>query len=127
MTSPKPRLTVCGAQAYLPADVVPTVLAQEPTSGWADPSDVNRRLRCALEQHARGIPHHGIAMDLDGLAKSAVWGRWETGTWESPEVVVLADCPAADDDEPCTLFADHPGRHTYEVPDPLALLTPRRR
>jgi hypothetical protein len=111
------RPQVCGAQAYLPADLVPEAMALESVSGWAEASDVTRHLRCTLEAHGAD-EHYSIVMDLSGMDTGAVWTHWAAGCTPD-ELVVLRDCPlTGQGGEPCREYEGHPGGCSPQVYDP---------
>ncbi|WP_240969670.1 ATP-binding protein [Actinacidiphila epipremni] len=80
------------------------------------PDLVAATLLCYLEaRHLGG--HVALAYDhLDGPDAGAVWARWEEGETRARAICVLPDCPALGpgDVGGCSLFAAHPGRHTWE-------------
>jgi hypothetical protein len=119
MTGGTGERSVCGASAFLPGALVPDVLALETsTERPAVPGDVQRHLRCTLERHAPGSDHYALLMELDGPDTGSVWTTWpSSGQAEQWPLLVLPDCPGADD-QPCNEFAEHSGGHTHEVHDP---------
>lgn len=76
---------------------------------------ITRKLLCFLES---GHPddHSALVYDhLEGIDAGAVWTRW--GSEGVPgAIAVLPDCPVHGSAEAggCSLFAAHPGRHTWE-------------
>lgn len=112
-----PAYPICGERTYLPAELAGRALkfAAGDTVGLVD---VERELRCTLQDHDTG-DHFALVVELDGTYAMALWTRWMQG--RSPAtVVVLLDCDAVSRStgEPCCEFADHPGRHSYELADP---------
>jgi hypothetical protein len=122
-TGPRP---VCGERAFLRAALAD--VARQFGSGPAparEPVDVQRHLRCTLEDHATA-DHHAFVMELDGIDTGSVWARWARGH-QPATVLVLPDCPATSCDqaqEPCCEFAGHPGGHTWELDDPWRVESP---
>lgn len=112
---------VCGERTELPAHLVPLVLALG-TPGAVTTADVERALRCTLEDHAVS-DHYAMVMELGSHA--AVWTRWIRGR-PPAAVLVLLDCPGADpsaaDGGPCSEFAGHSGGHSNSLADPWAVL-----
>lgn len=114
MTDPD-LLPVCGAREYLPAALVPAAIALEKQVGEATETDVERHVRCTIQEHEDGL-HTAFVMDLDGVHTGSVWTSWATG--EQPAAVfVMADCDGADG-EPCREFRRHPGGHSHQIHDP---------
>ncbi|MFC4030268.1 hypothetical protein ACFO3J_02150 [Streptomyces polygonati] len=112
-----PDRRVCGDRAHLPTRLVLLALRLAP-SREGQREDVQRELRCVMEEAHAGA-HHGFAMELDGVDTGSVWTRWLAGE-EPGDVVVLADCNAARADgmDACGEFAGHPGAHSWELDDP---------
>ena len=120
------RVPVCGERVHLPHRLVADALAFA-AAGTAKPSDVQRLLRCTLQQHATG-DHYAFVMDLD-TPDTAVWTHWTQGH-QPPTVLVLPDCDATGPQPghaPCCEFAAHSGAHTYDINDPFnpSALEPR--
>ncbi|MFF0446957.1 hypothetical protein ACFYT4_11160 [Streptomyces sp. NPDC004609] len=119
MPGTRPR-HICAATARLPLPLIVLVLDIVPDEP-AHPMEVITALRCGLESHSTG-PHFDLVRELTDASRGEVWARWENGN-EPDRVSVLADCPA-DNGRPgpsndgCTLFARHPGGHSYEFSDP---------
>ena len=115
---------VCSARAYLPEALVADVLAFEKGPGEADSAQVNRQLRCTLEDHGDTGLHHAIVMELDGPDRGAVWARWMADRLMSPhgfpgDVLVLPNCPEQDGGrQACREAAGHRGGHSWQVDDP---------
>lgn len=122
MTSalPDPPRHTCGTTAYLPDGFVTSVLAAAPAGSYSV-EDVERHLRCNLEEHT-GPFHHGLAMELHGREARSVWALWDHRDM-SFALLTLSDCPAATADgmQSCTEFDGHPGGHAWELTDPIAL------
>jgi hypothetical protein len=119
---------VCGERAYLRPETALAAGQLAPDPALVQPSDIERHLRCTLEQHGTG-DHYAFVMDLDGVTTGSVWTRWNRG--HAPTVVLVQpDCPGTSPDprqEPCCEFADHPGGHTWQLADPWrAAPDPRR-
>jgi hypothetical protein len=112
-----PKRPACGSRAYLPTVLVPLAVGLAP-AGSGEPADVQRQLRCVLEEHHEG-PHYGFVLDLEGIGTGAVWTRWRTEE-EPGAVFVLADCDLGSPDgmDACEEFAGHPGGHTWQLADP---------
>lgn len=114
-----PVATICGERTYLPVELLGRTL-EFAAGGTVGSVDVERQLRCTLQDHATG-DHFAFVVELDGRDAGSVWTRWTRG--RSPAaVLVLPDCDATSRStaEPCFEFADHPGGHTYELADPWA-------
>jgi len=110
---------VCGERAHLPYEAVEAALKLAPR---AEPDDVERLVRCTLEDHSTG-DHFAFVLELDGVHTGSVWARWIRGRLPAA-VLVLPDCPAtgpAPAREPCCEFAGHAGGHTWELTDPWAV------
>jgi hypothetical protein len=110
---------VCGERAYLSIELVDKAL-EFAAGGSVGPADVERQLRCTLQEHTTG-DHFAFVVDLDGRDTGSVWARWVQGRLPA-SVVVLPDCDATGGSrsEPCCEFDGHPGGHTYELADPWA-------
>lgn len=108
---------VCGERASLPTGLVHTAWKFAPDIATA--GDIQRELRCTLEQHTGG-DHHAFVMHLAGTDSGSVWTRWTRGN-DPATVLVLLDCDAVSPGpgfEPCCEFASHSGGHTWQVADP---------
>ncbi|MET8826509.1 hypothetical protein ABZX40_28280 [Streptomyces sp. NPDC004610] len=110
---------VCGVPGRMPVDLVALMLAHIEDSSDLRVS-VRVDLRCSLEEHDTG-PHHDLTWELDTPSVGEVWAEWTDETAE--RVVVRPDCYTSNGgvggaDEVCTLFAGHPGCHTFEYVDP---------
>jgi hypothetical protein len=74
--------------------------------------------RCELEEGHPG-PHAALAQQDDGVEW---WLCWTTQT-DEPAIVERRACPIESDTlvnehgehEPCLLFEEHPGRHSFEL------------
>lgn len=113
---PRVRSAVCGERTRLPDRLVAAAL--ESASGTG-PDDVERHLRCTLEDHARG-DHVAFVAERPGAHAGSVWARWTRGNAPA-DVVVLADCDATGPGparEPCGEYGGHPGGHTWQLGDP---------
>jgi hypothetical protein len=110
------RPVVCGERGYLLVRLVPAVLAL--AGPGAAPAEVERHLRCTLQDHDRG-DHAAFVMELDGVDSGSVWAHWTSGRFPAA-VTVHPDCPASDAAcrDVCCEYEGHPGVHTYELQDP---------
>ncbi|MEU5402736.1 hypothetical protein ABZ348_25945 [Streptomyces sp. NPDC005963] len=115
------RPLICGVQAVVPMPLVALMLHTAPGAG--DPMYIETTLRCKLEAHSGGL-HYDLVWQLDRPAHGEMWATWVT---EQPPrtVLLLPDCPTdngepAGLDEACTLFARHPGGHSFTYRDPDA-------
>lgn len=109
--------TLCGERTALPASLVAAARKFAPP-GATSPDDVQRELRCTLEQHPLG-DHHAFVMELPGATSGAVWTRWTRGH-RPTAVFVLPDCTHASPPpsaEPCCEFTAHPGAHSWQLHD----------
>lgn len=70
---------------------------------------------CILQGRHRG-DHHGLVASERG--DDAVWAVW--GAAHAVHLVVLTDCPGVTTDgmDGCSLFAEHDGRHSFDLYDP---------
>ncbi|MFE0425334.1 hypothetical protein [Streptomyces sp. NPDC058953] len=111
---------ICAALARLPLQLI--VLTQEMAPDPpVHPIRIMTSLRCALESHGTG-PHYDLVREQDEAEDGAVWARWSTGI-EPSAVGILRDCPADNgapgaENDACTLFAGHPGGHSFIFSDP---------
>ncbi|MEU0986550.1 hypothetical protein [Streptomyces sp. NPDC005953] len=86
-----------------------------------DPLYVETFLRCKVAEHSEGR-HYDLVWQLDDARQGEMWAAWTDG--RAPEaVLLLPDCPghngkSGQDEEACTLFARHPGPHSYDLDDP---------
>ncbi|MGW6457128.1 hypothetical protein ACWF94_14605 [Streptomyces sp. NPDC055078] len=110
---------VCGAVDALPVRLAVVIVETAPDG--AGRPDLEAFLRCPLEEHASG-PHYALVWQLDDAARGEMWVRWADG--QVPECsLTLPDCPGHNGrtgaaEEGCTLFADHPGAHSFDLRDP---------
>ncbi|WP_329020786.1 hypothetical protein [Streptomyces sp. NBC_00690] len=112
---------ICGVRAVLPMRLVALMLHTAPDAG--DPMYIETTLSCKLEAHPIGL-HYDLVWQLDDTTRGEMWAAWVT---EHPPqtVLLLPDC-SADNGEPaglneaCTLFACHPGVHSFGYRDPEA-------
>ncbi|MFD9719802.1 hypothetical protein [Streptomyces sp. NPDC059076] len=128
---------MCGARAVMPLGLVSLVLDATPAA--RDPEALETVLRCPLEAHATGW-HYDVVWQLDDPDSGDMWALWAEG--DTPELVVIQpDCSArgrasgpntvpgearsaahgrksAAQNEVCSLFALHPGGHSFEFTDP---------
>ena len=115
-------LPICDERTVLCEHLVPTVL-EYALPGAAQSVDVQRNLRCTLQQHTTD-EHYGFVLHLDGTNSGSVWARW-TGRHEHVTVTVLPDCDAVGpgpDYDACCEFGGHPGGHTHEIEDPALMI-----
>ena len=119
----RPDLLVpaCGQLARLPRPLVSVALSHA-APGSASVLDVERQLRCLLQEHQGD--HHALVLQLDGSVTTAVWTSWADD--QVPEAVeVRDDCTAVSSpgrgSQPCCEYAEHPGAHTFDVEDPAVL------
>lgn len=115
---------MCGARSYLPADLVSAAIAMEKRRGWAVESDVQRALRCTLQEHPAGQDHQAFVMELDGVSTGSVWARWADGGTPAG-VETLPDCRGGEDGMPCREAAEHQGGHSSQTHDPLVEIVDR--
>jgi len=112
------QASVCGARAELPANLVPQVLALALGARRQPPDEVERNLRCTMQQHVPGSDHYAVVLELDGAHTGSVWVSWPDHC-PPRRVIVLPDCDG-DDRGPCTEFRGHAGDHTPGLYDPWA-------
>lgn len=114
--TPDPLRHVCNETASVPEKFVGRVLDLVPGGGYTA-SDVEREVRCTMEEHAMPL-HFGLVLELRDPKASAVWL-----VWDSRDMVfslqVSGDCLAAapHGSAICTEFKAHPGGHTWELTD----------
>lgn len=108
-------MPICGERRYLPSELGVKALAFETFEARRSGENVERALRCTLEQHSPEHAHHALAMELYGVDTGAVWARW-TGE-DQVELVKLLDCPGRDG-KACNEYEKHPGAHSPAVFDP---------
>jgi hypothetical protein len=111
---------ICGANAVLPPGLAAAMVEAAP-EGAGTPF-FERELRCLLEEHPGEERHFALAWQLDDAREGELWASWTDGRVPD-RGSLLADCPAVDgrkgaDEEACTLFAGHPGAHSFSLRDP---------
>ncbi|MGW6459238.1 hypothetical protein ACWF94_25495 [Streptomyces sp. NPDC055078] len=100
-----------------------TALLLAASPGAGDPLEVETSLRCGLEEHHGGM-HYDLVWQLNNPRGGEMWATWVND--RAPEnVLLLPDCPAVNGkplphDEACTLYALHPGGHSFAFRDPEA-------
>ncbi|MET8824726.1 hypothetical protein ABZX40_17635 [Streptomyces sp. NPDC004610] len=114
--TPRPR--VCGATTMMPVDLIAVMFASIHDS--SAPGNVRLLLRCQLQEHTRGR-HQDLVWELDDASEGEVWVQWADG--EAPDAFrVVPDCDTLSGptpkDEACTLYAGHPGCHSWQYTDP---------
>ncbi|MFI1015495.1 hypothetical protein [Streptomyces sp. NPDC020965] len=103
---------ICGAFATVPSSLFADMLA----IGNGDFRDMVRHLRCRLEAHPPGF-HFDLVWQLDDARQGEMWAIWSDGR-DAEAVFIRPDCPGGTD--ACTLFAQHPGRCSFDFSDPVA-------
>jgi hypothetical protein len=110
----------CSAEVLLPLALLVGSLAMETDLDRpAELAEVAEVPICSLQDRHDGA-HHGLVLNLRGLEAGAVWAVWSSGG--APHLVALPDCPGANGDDGCCLYATHPARHSFELYDPLLAL-----
>src|SRR5690349_15965913 len=93
----------CGAKTDLDPDVVLWLL-DRPASAYAF---INVPM-CELEAGHDG-PHAALGQQSGDVE---LWIRWNGS---GPEIIDAPRCSYDDGDAVCLLFAEHPGRHSFEL------------
>lgn len=111
---------MCEARAHLPEDMARRALGFEsPQNTPPRLEDVERVLRCTLQEHGSADRHHALVLELEGIDSGTVWARWTDA--DQAELIRLPACPG-EGARPCNEFAGHPGGHSFEVHDHLAAM-----
>ncbi|MFF2852433.1 hypothetical protein ACFVT5_39960 [Streptomyces sp. NPDC058001] len=106
-------MSPCGTPLTLPANLIDTTVNL--AGGDTAATDVWPYVKCEVETHTEG-EHAAHLVFVPGVSGRAVWAVWkESYIAAQIKEPCMAAVGSGGTEEVCVLFAEHPGRHTWEM------------